>query len=77
MMVRLAATALCCVVLVPSVISGPVWAQRPAAWDTRVRAPAPPPPEPQDNSDALQHKDQAKKPADTPADTKANKPKPN
>ena len=60
-------------------MAGPAAAQRPAAWDTRVRNSPPPqqPAEPQDQTAASQSKDKPAKPLDTTAGGKPGKPKSN
>jgi hypothetical protein len=52
-------------------------AQRPAAWDTRVRNPAPAVVEPQDSKPAPDQKAQNKKATDTAGGGKAKRPKAN
>jgi hypothetical protein len=79
-MVRLVVGLVCSAMLALVLVPLPASAQRPAAWDTRVRTPVPPPPEPQDPSGAPRQKDQkdtAKTPAATAAGAKAAKPKAN
>jgi hypothetical protein len=76
-MFRFAFSLLCCAVLVVAVGSLPASAQRPAAWDTRVRTSPPAAPQPADTSSASEPKDKTKKPVDAASGGKAAKPKPN
>jgi len=75
-MVRSIFRSMCGAFLVLAMVSGHAEAQRPAAWDTRVRTPAPPSDAP-DAKSALERKDKAKKAVDAPADSRTAKPKAN
>ena len=75
-MVRSIFRSMCGAFLVLAMVSGHAEAQRPAAWDTRVRTPAPPSDAP-DAKSAPERKDKAKKAVDAPADSRAAKPKAN
>src|SRR5215213_2738573 len=66
-MVRSPFRSMCGAFLVLAVISGHAEAQRPAAWDTRVRVP-PPPPDASDAKSAPERKDKSGKAVDVPAD---------
>ena len=68
--------SMCGAFLVLAMVSGHAEAQRPAAWDTRVRTPAPPSDAP-DAKSAPERKDKAKKAVDAPADSRTAKPKAN
>jgi hypothetical protein len=59
-----------------AIVSGHAEAQRPAAWDTRVKTPAPPSDAP-DSKSAPEQKDKARKAVDAPADSRTAKPKAN
>ena len=75
-MVRSRFRSMCGAFLVLAMVSGHAEAQRPAAWDTRVRTPAPPSDAP-DAKSAPERKDKAKKAVDAPADSRTAKPKAN
>ena len=75
-MVRSIFRSMCGAFLVLAMVSGHAEAQRPAAWDTRVRTPAPPSDAP-DAKSAPERKDKAKKAVDAPADSSTAKPKAN
>jgi len=75
-MVRSIFRSMCGAFLVLAMVSGHTEAQRPAAWDTRVRTPAPPSDAP-DAKSAPERKDKAKKAVDAPADSRTAKPKAN
>jgi hypothetical protein len=75
-MVRSIFRSMCGAFLVLAMVSGHAEAQRPAAWDTRVRTPAPPSDAP-DAKSAPERKDKAKKAVDAPADSRTAKPKAN
>jgi hypothetical protein len=65
------------IVLVLAAMSGPAAAQRPAAWDTRVRS-SPPPQQPAEQQDQTAvPKDKPVKPVDTAGSGKSGKPKAN
>ena len=75
-MVRSIFRPMCGAFLVLAIASGHAEAQRPAAWDTRVRTPAPPRDAPDAKSDP-ERKGKAKKAVDAPADSRTAKPKAN
>ena len=75
-MVRSIFRSMCGAFLVLAMVSGHAEAQRPAAWDTRVRTPAPPSDAP-DAKSAPERKDKAKKAVDAPANSRTAKPKAN
>ena len=75
-MVRSIFRSMCGAFLVLAMVSGHAEAQRPAAWDTRVRTPAPPSDAP-DAKSAPERKDKAKKAVDAPADSRTAKAKAN
>ena len=75
-MMRSIFRSMCGALLVLAIVSGHAEAQRPAAWDTRVRTPAPPSDAP-DSKSAPERKDKAKKAVDAPADSRTAKPKAN
>ena len=75
-MVRSIFRSMCGAFLVLAMVSGHAEAQRPAAWDTRVRTAAPPSDAP-DAKSAPERKDKAKKAVDAPADSRTAKPKAN
>ena len=75
-MMRSIFRSMCCAFLVLAIVSGHAEAQRPAAWDTRVKPPAPPSDVP-DSKSAPERKDKAKKAVDAPADSRTAKPKAN
>jgi len=76
-MVRAIFRSMCGAFLVLAMVSGHAQAQRPAAWDTRVRTAAPPPSDAPDAKSAPERKDKAKKAVDAPADSRTAKPKAN
>jgi hypothetical protein len=75
-MVRSRFRSMCGAFLVLAMVSGHAEAQRPAAWDTRVRTSAPPSDAP-DAKSAPERKDKTKKTVDAPADSRTAKPKAN
>jgi hypothetical protein len=76
-MLRTGFSAICGVALVLALVSaGAAQSNRPAAWDTRVRNPAPAPAISQDDKDAQEQKDRAKKALNAAGTQKNNKLKP-